>query len=124
MFFEDIAYHPWEGQSGDEAERERLAVNLGNKFQMILRNHGLLTAGRTVGECFWRMWQLERSCAVQLDILASGQKFTLPDREICLKSRSQFVDGAFKGLEGTFPGELEWPALLRLAQKKSPGYES
>jgi ribulose-5-phosphate 4-epimerase/fuculose-1-phosphate aldolase len=124
MFFEDIAYHPWEGQSDDESERERIAANLGNKYQMILRNHGLLTAGRTVGECFWRMWQLEKSCLIQMDILSTGQKFTLPDRETCLKSRQQFVDGMFKGLENTLVGHFEWPALLRLAEKKSPGFDS
>ena len=48
-FYKQVAYHDYEGLSTDVAERERLAANLGDKQVMILRNHGLLTCGASVG---------------------------------------------------------------------------
>ena len=42
-FHDRIAYHAFEGPAVDEAERERLVADLGDKDVMILRNHGLLT---------------------------------------------------------------------------------
>ena len=40
-----VAYHGYEGIALDLDERERLVADLGDKSVMILRNHGLLTAG-------------------------------------------------------------------------------
>ena len=54
-FFEDIAYHDYEGPSLYLDERERLQESLGDKRVLILRNHGLLTVGRTVAEAFIRL---------------------------------------------------------------------
>src|SRR5258708_36149477 len=45
-----LAYHDYEGIALDLDERERLVGDLGDKFVMVLRNHGLLTCGRSVGE--------------------------------------------------------------------------
>ena len=58
-FFEDIAYHDYEGPSLYLEERERLQESLGDKKVLILRNHGLLTVGRTVAEAFIRLYRLE-----------------------------------------------------------------
>ena len=57
-FFEDIAYHDYEGPSLYLEERERLQESLGDKRVLILRNHGLLTVGRTVAEAFIRLYRL------------------------------------------------------------------
>ena len=80
-FHNRVAYHDFEGLSTDTGERERLAANLGDKNVMILRNHGLLTCGTSVGEAFMKMYYLERACKVQLQVLSSGQAFELPARE-------------------------------------------
>ena len=45
---------------------------------MILRNHGLLAVGRTVPECFLRLYRLERACQVQLAAAAAGPLRVLP----------------------------------------------
>ena len=71
-FFEDIAYHDYEGPSLYLEERERLQESLGDKKVLILRNHGLLTVGRTVAEAFIRLYRLESACQVQLDAGAAG----------------------------------------------------
>ncbi len=113
-FYNRVAYHDYEGVSVDTAERERLAASLGDKFTLILRNHGLLTAGTTVGDAFMRMYYLERACKVQMRVLATGRDYTLPPAEICEKAYEQYAH---------FPlGKYEWPALLRLADTRSPGF--
>ncbi len=114
-FYNRTAYHDYEGLSTDVAERERLARNLGDKKAMILRNHGLLTAGETVGEAYMLMVYLERACTVQMQVLASGQPYQLPPDDVCETAANQY---------DLFPlGKYEWPALMRLAAQKSPGFD-
>ncbi|MFT5140536.1 MAG: ribulose-5-phosphate 4-epimerase/fuculose-1-phosphate aldolase [Lysobacterales bacterium] len=113
-FHNRIAYHDYEGISMDPTERERLATSLGDNMSMILRNHGLLTCGATVGEAFMMMYYLERACKVQLQVLATGQEYSLPDDDLCEKASRQYAH--FQ------PGKYEWPALLRLVEKQSPDF--
>src|SRR3546814_16671571 len=60
------SYPDYEGIAQKLEERERLVADLGDNDVMILRNHGLLSVGRTVREAFLRMYYLERSCEVQV----------------------------------------------------------
>ena len=113
-FYNQVAYHDYEGLSTDAAERQRLAADLGDKHAMILRNHGLLTCGATVGEAFMLMYYLERSCRTQMQVLASGREFTVPSDEVCAAAAGQYE---------LFPhGKYEWPALLRMLDKSDAGY--
>lgn len=114
MFYERVAYHDYEGLSTDTSECQRLAANLGDKDVMVLRNHGLLTVGESVGEAFMRMFYLERACQTQMQILASGAQTELPPVEIRKHASKQY--GQFP------PGKHEWPALLRMLDEQSPGY--
>src|SRR6266853_2059252 len=50
-----LAYHDYEGLALDDEEKPRLVRDLGDKTSMILRNHGLLTVGRTAAEAFLAM---------------------------------------------------------------------
>src|SRR4030088_2754516 len=61
-----LAYHDYEGVALDEEEKPRLVADLGNKVFMILRNHGLLTVGKTPAEAFLSMYILERACRIQI----------------------------------------------------------
>lgn len=115
QFYEDVAYHEYEGISDDRDECERLARDLGAMNQMIMRNHGVITVVKSVGEAYWRMYQLEMACAAQMDILATGREYTLPSPELCRKVRQQF-DAGF------YPGHHEWPPLLRYCDKVAPDY--
>ena len=62
----DVAFHDYEGVAVDLGERERLVADLGEKNAMILRNHGTLAVGKNVGECFIRLYYLERACQAQI----------------------------------------------------------
>ncbi|MDX1489374.1 MAG: class II aldolase/adducin family protein [Acidiferrobacterales bacterium] len=113
-FHNRVAYHDFEGMSVDTGERERLAANLGDRKVMILRNHGLLTCGETVGEAFMKMYYLERACSLQMQVLATGREIEQPSPEICERTARQSLEFAH--------GKYEWPALLRLLDQKAPDY--
>lgn len=115
LFFHDrLAYHDYEGISLDLDERERLVADLGDHRAMILRNHGLLTAGRSVPEAFEVMYYLEMSCKIQVDVMATGGKMVLPPIPVQEKTASQF--------QRDTTGLRAWPALLRLLDAKDPSY--
>lgn len=82
QFHDRLAYHDYEGIALDLDERERLAVDLGPHQAMILRQHGLLTCGRSVGEAFLMMRDLERSCQAQLAAQATGRPLRLASPEM------------------------------------------
>ena len=117
MFHDDLAYHDYEGISDDAAESDRLASDLGGRQQMILRSHGLITVGQSVGEAFWRMYMLEMACSLQVDVLSTGRKFILQPPEVYAKVRRQYE-------QDFFPGRYEWPALLRYLDRVEPDYAS
>jgi len=76
----DLAYHDFEGIALDAEEKVLLVKDLGNKNNLILRNHGLLTVGDTVGSAFIRMYALARTCEIQVQTLA-GNKPIYPVRD-------------------------------------------
>ncbi|AXA25265.1 class II aldolase/adducin family protein [Pseudomonas putida] len=124
-FYGKVAYHDYEGVALDMDEQQRLVADLGDKPVMILRNHGLLTVGRTAGEAFLRMFYLEKACEIQLAAQSAG-KVVLPSPEVCAHTERQFNAPA-RALK---PGELAdpdamglaWGALLRLLEKVAPDY--
>ncbi|MSQ52797.1 MAG: class II aldolase/adducin family protein [Betaproteobacteria bacterium] len=61
-----IAYHDFEGITVHDDEKARLVASLGNKNVLILRNHGLLTCGSTLGRAFSTLRWLQRACEVQV----------------------------------------------------------
>ncbi len=113
LFYNRVAYHDYEGVSLELAERERLVQDLGDKRVMILRNHGLLTAGHTVAEAFFLMYYLDRSCEVQLAAQAAG-KLILPPASVCEHAAAQQTYDQ--------PGQLEWSALIRKLDREDPSY--
>jgi ribulose-5-phosphate 4-epimerase/fuculose-1-phosphate aldolase len=117
MFHGNMAYHDYEGISDDTAESDRLAADLGGNNHMILRSHGLMTVGQSVGEAFWRMYMLEMACALQIDVLTTGREYILQSPEVCRKVREQYE-------RDFFPGRYEWPAFLRYLDRVEPDYAS
>lgn len=114
-FHGKLSYHDYEGPSLDLDERDRLLGNLGNNQAMMLRNHGLLTTGRSVPEAFLRLYRLERACQIQLDAAAAGTLNVLGDN---LAAKSGADMDRFSEMESAVGiGDLEFAALVRKLDK-------
>nr|WP_162583895.1 class II aldolase/adducin family protein [Variovorax sp. PBS-H4] len=113
QFYDRVAYHNFEGLALDLDERERLVQSFGREAKaMILRNHGLLTVGRSVAEAFILMFNLERACRVQLAIQASGQEVSPLSPEVCEKTARQFEKGGANASQVS-PHAREWSSFKR-----------
>jgi ribulose-5-phosphate 4-epimerase/fuculose-1-phosphate aldolase len=118
-FYGRLSYHDFEGPSMRLEERERLVRSLGSQNALILRNHGLLTLGRTIPEAFCLHWRLNRACEVQL--AAQGAKLRIPPKEVCeqsLQMGDEFLTDAAP------MGELEFKALTRVVDAKDASYKN
>jgi ribulose-5-phosphate 4-epimerase/fuculose-1-phosphate aldolase len=117
----DVAYHDYEGIATDLEERERLVQDIGTKNAMILRNHGTLTVGDSVGACFVRLYFLERACEAQVLMLSAGREnLNTPPQGVEEKVAGQTHP---KGM-GMVAERLAWPALLRKLDRIDPGYRN
>lgn len=115
----DIAYHEYEGIATELEERERLVEDMGSKSVMILRNHGTLAIGKTVGECFLRLYFLERACEAQVKMLSAGRDgLHNPPQGTQEKVREQ----TRPELMGMVANHLAWPALLRKLDRIDPSF--
>ena len=63
----------------DTSEGDRIAKALGEKKAAILKNHGLLTTGKTVDEAVWGFLSMDRCCQSQLLAEAVGQMERISD---------------------------------------------
>jgi ribulose-5-phosphate 4-epimerase/fuculose-1-phosphate aldolase len=116
----EIAYHDYEGIAVDLGERERIVLDLGDKSAMLLRNHGTLALGETVGEAFLKIYFLERACQAQILALSAGRDgLNNPPQGSPERTAGQGRAG-FKMAAGM----LAWPALLRKAYRLDPGFAS
>jgi ribulose-5-phosphate 4-epimerase/fuculose-1-phosphate aldolase len=116
VFNGKLAYHDYEGIALNLDERGRLVRDLGEKPAMILRNHGTLAIGHSLGDAFQTMYFLERACAVQIAALAGGAALHLPTdpvQQVVTQQVASFGDIADR---------LLWPAMLRKLDRLDAGY--
>ncbi|MSO64644.1 MAG: class II aldolase/adducin family protein [Alphaproteobacteria bacterium] len=118
QFYNRVGFVDYEGFATQAAadERTKIAHGLGNHKVMFLRNHGVVVAGRTVGETYTVMDDLEQACRSQIMALSTGRPLHLPPPDVCEKTAQQFVDF------GRPRGETEWPALRRLLDRMGSDY--
>ncbi|MBA3676658.1 MAG: class II aldolase/adducin family protein [Sphingosinicella sp.] len=114
---DDVAYHDYEGVAVDLDERERLIANIGDKGAMLLRNHGTLAVGETVGEAFLKIYFLERACEAQILALSAGDALNNPSQGAPEVTAQQGKMGLKLAA-----GALAWPALLRKAYRLDPDF--
>lgn len=116
-----LAYHGYEGVALDLDERERLVADLGDKSVLILRNHGLLTAGISVEHAFQQLHNLERACSIQIAAQAAGNaELIFPPAEVVAKVERQAEP--FKRGDG--PGVARhWDALVRQLERNGSAYK-
>jgi ribulose-5-phosphate 4-epimerase/fuculose-1-phosphate aldolase len=113
----DLAFHDYEGVAVDLDERERIVADLGDKDAMLLRNHGTLAVGRNVGECFVKLYFLERACQAQIYALSAGDNVNNPPQGAPEVAAEQGAAGL-----KIAANLLAWPALLRKAHRLDPAF--
>lgn len=112
-----LGYHDYEGIAVHDDEKPRLQRDLGNNTHLILRNHGLLTVGKTVADAFLAMYLLQRACEVQLLAQSGGTPLVSVDSRIIAGVKANVI-AVTRGLGGN----LVWPGLLRKLDRLNPGY--
>jgi ribulose-5-phosphate 4-epimerase/fuculose-1-phosphate aldolase len=108
-----LGYHDYEGVALYDEEKPRLVADLGNKYFLMLRNHGLLTVGPSIAAAFQAMYSFEAACAVQVRAqvggsIGNGDLIEIPPAIVRLATEQ-----ARMVTLGAAPGSLIWPGLLR-----------
>ncbi len=118
-FQDEVAIHDYEGIAADDnlSERERIVRDLGSRHCLVLRNHGLLTVGRSVAEAFYWMYYLDQSCRIQVAAQATGAALSVPLPDVVARTAAQFTSDATKGW-------LPWQALRRKLDREQPDYRA
>lgn len=116
MFYGVTAYHDFEGIALDLDERERLVRDIGDNMVLVLRNHGLLTVGRTIGEAYTLMFFLEKVCSAQLKTMTTGGRINPIPEEVMERTAGQF------DVRNCVCGEREWAAMRRMLDETDSNY--
>ena len=111
-FSGQVAYHNYGRAATDPIECDLLAEDMGNKVVMLMRNHGLLTTGKTVADAFISAFYLEKACEFQIIAQSAGQPLVFPSEEL------QTGSGRLAGGD-----EVAWPALVRKLDREDPSYK-
>lgn len=112
-----LAYHDYEGLALNEEEKPRLVADLGNKHHIILKNHGLLTVGKSAAEAFLSMFILERACKIQILAQSGDSELTpVPEPILQLVAKQQSAVTVGQG------AQLTWPGLLRKLDRIDTSY--
>ena len=117
MRFLKIGYHEYEGVVLNDSEKASLIADLGNGEALILRNHGALTVGRSVGEAFNWMHRLELACRSQLAAMACKSPLRPVPQSVLDETWNNYQPGTRRPY-----GLMEWPALLRKLDRMDPSY--
>ena len=113
-----LAYHDYEGVALRDDEKPRLVDDLGASNFLILRNHGLLTCGRSVAEAVLAMYTLESACRIQILAQSGGSELTCIPQTIIADA----VNQSRQVTKGKGAG-LAWPGLLRRLDRIDPSYK-
>jgi ribulose-5-phosphate 4-epimerase/fuculose-1-phosphate aldolase len=120
MIYDRISYHDFEGVALRDDEQERLVNSIGSNPLLILRNHGLLSTGRTIEEAFVRLWTLQMACETQVlteSMLGPNIEVTREATAFNMKEVRLFNDAPRKS-------DKSFDALLRIVDKIDPSYKS
>lgn len=113
-----LAYHDYEGVALRDDEKPRLVADLGQSNFLILRNHGLLTCGRSVAEAVLAMYTLESACRIQILAQSGGGALTRIPQSLIADA----VNQSRQVTKGKGAG-LAWPGLLRRLDRMDPTYK-
>jgi ribulose-5-phosphate 4-epimerase/fuculose-1-phosphate aldolase len=114
-----LGYHDYEGVALRDDEKPRLVADLGDKRALMLRNHGLLTVGRTVAEAFQNMYTFEATCNIQIRAQAGGGELIPIPQRIIDTAQEQA-----RAVTNAMGAQLLWPGLLRRLDRLDPSFRT
>ena len=113
-----VTYHDFEGLAQEADEAPRILSDLGDRFTMIMRNHGLLTVGRTVPEALAYMGRLVHACQVQAQLLSSSATPRQVPKDVLEWTSKQMAARA-----GNKPiGDVDFQAAFRRLVRQDPSF--
>ncbi len=115
-FHNRIGYHDYGAFANESEECAEMAAALGDHNAMVMRNHGLLTTGKTVAEAFISMFNLEISCKTQLDAMATGSPLVYPSEAALEHVATWFENKPSTGKN------IAWEALIRELDRDDPSF--
>lgn len=122
MCLPKLAYHDYEGIALDYSERSRLVQHLGDKSGLMLRNHGTLAVGKTIGEAWLNIHTLERACSIQVAAMAGGAALNMPSQAAIDTVRHQVTRPRIQNdVDST---ALNWTAMVRMMDAKDPSFRN
>ncbi|QFZ86090.1 class II aldolase [Variovorax paradoxus] len=113
-----LAYHDYEGVAFRDDEKPRLQADMGHANFLMLRNHGLLTCGKTIADAFLSMYTFENTCQIQIAAQAGGGELTHVNPKII-----EGVGQAMKVQSGGLGGMFVWPSLIRKLDRIDDSYK-
>jgi ribulose-5-phosphate 4-epimerase/fuculose-1-phosphate aldolase len=113
-----LAYHGYQGVAFRPEEKPSLQADLGHANYLMLRNHGLLTVGKTIADAFLHMYVFESTCQIQISAQAGGP-LTQVEPSIV-----QGVAQAMKVQTGGIGGAFVWPSLIRKLERTDVSYKT
>ncbi len=119
MRFLKIGYHDYQGVVLDAREQASLLRDLGDGEACVLRNHGVLVVGKTIGEAFNWCHRFELAARSQLAAQATGQKLVGVPQAVLEETWNNYQPGTRRPY-----GVMEWPALLRKLDRMDPSFRN
>ncbi|MES2071062.1 MAG: class II aldolase/adducin family protein [Pseudomonadota bacterium] len=113
-----LAYHEYEGVAFRDEEKPRLQADMGRANFLMLRNHGLLVAGKTIADAFLSMYTFEATCQIQLSAQAGGELTQV--NPMIVKGVAEAMRVQTGGLGGAFV----WPSLIRKLDRMDQSYKT
>jgi ribulose-5-phosphate 4-epimerase/fuculose-1-phosphate aldolase len=116
-----LCYHKYGVATDNEEECRKLGEDMSDKWLMIMHNHGLLAAGRTVAEAFYYLYTLENACKVQVDVLKSGATPLIPEPDVIRELNEYGMPPS------DAPGDFvirSWDAVIRMLDKQDSSYKN
>jgi ribulose-5-phosphate 4-epimerase/fuculose-1-phosphate aldolase len=118
-FYNRIAYYPNEVDDTTREGTDRMAAALGDKWVMILENHGALICGKSLPEAYIYHHFFELACRAQAGALSGGAELIVPKAEVCEARAAKF------GRVGVYDStSRDWVASMALVEKLYPDYKN
>ncbi len=113
-----LAYHDYEGVAFRDDEKPRLKADMGRANFLMLRNHGLLVAGKSIPDAFLSMYLFETTCQIQVSAQAGGELTQINPAIVSGVREAMRVQTGGQG------GAFVWPSLIRKLDRLDPGYKT